>query len=262
MQKKMIINVLASALNPKRLPVMLKKITRRISDKKGMLSKSENLDWIRAHSSEFSEFANNLDPELWEEAQNYGKRLQRHAEVVLSEIEGKLGGGGAYHFLYFLTRYMKPDAILETGVAAGFSTHAFLSAIKKNSKGRLFSSDFPYVRLADPEKYIGVLVEEDLKSDWELFFDGDRSNLPEILKKIEKIDLFHYDSDKSYSGREFAMSQVEQRISQEGVIVFDDVQDNSHFHDYINERGIISWKVFEYEDKYIGLIGQFAERAG
>ena len=238
---------------------MIRKVVRHLSDKKGTLSKSENLDWIRNHSSGIDEFANDLDPVLWEEAREYGKILQGRAEMVLREIEYKLGGGGAYHFLYFLTRYMKPDNIVETGVAAGYSTHSFLSAMRKNKKGKLFSSDFPYFRLPNPEEYIGVLVEEDLRIDWELYVDGDTSNLPRILERIEKIDLFHYDSDKSYSGREFAVSHVEKRMSRDAVIVIDDIQDNSHFHDYVKAREGPSWSVFEFEGKYIGLIGRLAK---
>ena len=42
------------------------------------------------------------------------------------------------------------------------------------------------------------------KTDWFLDIRGDdHLAIPEILKRIgdNNIDLFHYDSDKSYSGR-------------------------------------------------------------
>ena len=44
--------------------------------------------------------------------------------------------------LFFLTRFLKPNIVLETGVANGYSSKAILYAIKKNKKGSLFSSDF------------------------------------------------------------------------------------------------------------------------
>ena len=73
-----------------------------------------------------------------------------------------LGGGGAYNIIYFLTRLIKPKIIFETGVGAGYSTYAFLTAIKENNLGTLYSSDFPYFRLNKPERYIGFLVTDDL----------------------------------------------------------------------------------------------------
>ena len=42
------------------------------------------------------------------------------------------------------------------------------------------------------------------KIDWFLDIRGDDIAVPEIFKRIgdNNIDLFHYDSDKSYSGRD------------------------------------------------------------
>ena len=44
---------------------------------------------------------------------------------------------------------------------------------------------------------------ESNKDNWFLDIRGDDVALPEIVKKLDNntIDLFHYDSDKSYSGR-------------------------------------------------------------
>jgi len=35
-----------------------------------------------------------------------------------------------------------------------------------------------------------------------------------------------------------------------------DIQDNSFFHDYIEENQSISWHIFEFKGKYIGFIGK------
>ena len=80
----------------------------------------------------------------------------------------------------------------------------------KNNAGYLYSSDFPYFRLAHPERYIGLLVQgNSLKIRWDLDIRGDSVALPEIADNLNHtaIDLFHYDSDKSYSGRDFALFQ-------------------------------------------------------
>ena len=102
---------------------MLKKVFLRFSDEKGHHSKKENLNWLESHCSEFKEFAISLDNSLWEEAKNTSKILKKNAEKVLENVEYNLGGGGIYPLLYFITRYTKPDCIVETGVAAGFSSN-------------------------------------------------------------------------------------------------------------------------------------------
>ena len=62
----------------------------------------------------------------------------------------EFGGNYAVEILYFIARISKPKNILETGVAAGYSSYTFLKAIKKNKVGTLYSSDFPYFRLKNP----------------------------------------------------------------------------------------------------------------
>lgn len=249
-------NILWQALNPKRLAVMTKKVGRRVADTTGKLSEIENLEWIKNNCTSFSTLAMQLDPALWREAEDVSRTMEAHAESVLSNIEYNLGGGGVYPFLYFITRLLRPGMVVETGVAAGFSSYAFLAAMERNGQGRLYSSDFPYFRLPNPEKFIGVVVEDRLKDNWRLFIDGDEANLPKILSELSgSVDLFHYDSDKSYTGRRYAMDLIAPRMSEHGVILMDDIQDNSFFHDYVAERDPAQWRVFEFQGKYVGMIG-------
>lgn len=234
---------------------MLKKLRKRIHDTQGLHSHEDNLRWITHHCSNFSTMAKELDPALWKETEEVSIQLKKHAQHVLATIPYTFGGGGVYPFLYFLTRYTHPETIVETGVATGLSSYAFLSAMKTNGKGTLHSSDFPYLRLPNPERYIGIVVADNLKENWHLYIEGDEFNLPKILETVQDIDLFHYDSDKSYSGRKFAMSKVENRMKKNGIILIDDIQDNSFFYDYVEMRKVSNWKVFEFEGKYIGMIG-------
>ena len=255
MQKINIKNICIQVLKPGRLFVMLKKVFKRLMDDQGHHSKSQNLEWIEQHSSDFKELATRLDATLWGETEKVSKTLEKSIENTFKKLEHGFGGGGVYPFLYFLTRYMKPNCIVETGVAAGCSSYAFLLAIKANGHGRLHSSDFPYFRLPNPEQYIGVVVDNALKDNWDLHIDGDEKNLPRILSKIDKIGIFHYDSDKSYSGRKKVMSMIENALDKDGIILMDDIQDNSYFYDYIEKNNPQSWHIFEFQGKYVGMVG-------
>jgi hypothetical protein len=133
-----------------------------------------------------------------------------------------------YELLYFLTKKYKPKLILETGVAIGYSTSYFLKALEKNKFGKLYSSDFMYLGIKNSKKYIGYLPKK-LGYDHKIFTNGDEFNIPHILKEIKSIDLFHYDSDKSYDGKDKIFKMISNKLSKKAIYVMDDIQDDSFF---------------------------------
>jgi predicted O-methyltransferase YrrM len=166
-----------------------------------------------------------------------------------------LGGGGQFQLVRFLVRYLRPRVVVETGVAAGWTSQAILDALERNGgDGSLWSSDFPYFRLEDPEKYVGCLVDGALKGRWHLGLNGDRTNLAEFLPQLETIDLVHYDSDKSIEGRQFAIDAVASRLTPDSVVVMDDIDDNTFFRDWVARTGR-SCRVFARGRKFVGLSG-------
>ena len=154
-----------------------------------------------------------MDPAIWKEAKAFARRQREYAAKKLSGLGLDLGGGGAYDLLYFVTRLLRPTTVVETGVAAGFSSRAFLTALRENGQGQLHSSDFPYFRIERPERFVGYLVEPDLRDDWDLHILGDHKNLPLIAGKAETIDLLHYHSDKSYAGRSYALQLLSDHLT-------------------------------------------------
>lgn len=210
------------------------------------------MPWLVTVREDLDDFCTSLDKPLWSESKKKTRDIELRAEEKLRTIDIDLGGGGNFPLLYFLVRKFKPAIIVETGVAAGFSSNAILSAIKDNNFGHLYSSDLPYFRIDEPEKYIGFVVDENLKQDWTLLIEGDRKNLLNILSKVDKVDLFHYDSDKSYSGRKWAMSMILPRMRSGGIIIMDDLNDNQYFEDFVKENNVEA-HVFEFSGKYVGL---------
>jgi len=251
-------NILKQAANPSRFNVMAGKVTSRLFENNSKAKIQVNLSWIQENLECYETYASKINPAIWLESKAIGTDIAKRAEDVLREIEYDLGGGAIYTFLYFIIRFTQPLNVVETGVAAGFSSYAILAALEKNKKGKLYSSDFPYFRLPNPEKYIGVIVPEDLKKGWSLFIEGDEKNLPKILNKVDSINLFHYDSDKSYTGRKKALAMVSNKLSQAPIILMDDIQDNSHFHDMVKDMNREDWHIFEFKGKYVGMIGKLA----
>ena len=83
---------------------MLKKAVKRIRDPIGSLSIAQNSSWLASNKSEFEVLANELDRDLWQESLEAADVIDKNATRTLESIEHSLGGGGAYPFLFFLTR--------------------------------------------------------------------------------------------------------------------------------------------------------------
>jgi len=247
-------NIVKNLIKPNFAPVMIEKVYQRFFDHSGLNDMPGYMDWLRKNVTAYDTFAGDLSPDLLKESKLFAEETKRSTEKVGPDLWRNMGRGGHYALLFFLTRYLRPETVVETGVSAGLSTQAFLKAMQMNEKGRLYSSDFPLFRMENPEKNIGIMVDPKLKDRWELFLDGDKINLDKICGKISKIDLFHYDSDKRYSGRKRALNTVSKLFHPKTVIIFDDIQDNRHFADFIRERNA-PFQIFEFEEKFVGLSG-------
>jgi predicted O-methyltransferase YrrM len=242
--------ILRNALKDGRLSVAAAKVLKRLEPD----TRAEAATWARERAIEIEDYCRAQDAALWAETQQVCARIRMEGEAILQSLPVKLGGGGAYPLLYFLARRHRPRVMLETGVAAGWSSRALLEAARANGGGALFSSDFPYLRMADPERYIGCLVPEELRASWRLDIRGDRRALPDLLARAGSIDFFHYDSDKSASGRRFALSLIKPRLSPRAVLIMDDIDDNTFFRRFTESTGLPS-RVFAFAGKHLGATG-------
>lgn len=194
--------------------------------------------WATQHFVPSHSLASRIDPVLWDEAEEFASELESRHRAQFDELKQtvRLGGGADYRLLYFITRLTRPVVVVETGVAAGWSSAAILSALDRNGAGHLWSSELVYDRpwLADDYSHcVGMVVDKQLHRRWTLILEGDQSNLPRIVSECGTINMFHYDSDKSAPGREFALQLVKRQLSENAPIIFDDVTDNLHFRDAV-----------------------------
>ena len=248
------INILRNALKKGFFLVMVKKLLKRLEKDKSIQATKWAESKVKLSTAEFCQ---HIDKKLYEEILREVATIKRDAEAKLSSIKFSLGGGGNYFLLYFLVRKFYPKIIVETGVAAGWSSLSILRALHKNRVGKLFSSDFPYFRIKNPEQFIGIVAQNEPNLEhWVLDIRGDDIALPEFAKKLAdfSIDLFHYDSDKSYSGRAKALQVMKNKFSENAIIIFDDIQDNLHFFDFVTNRNV-NFTVLKFEGKYVGIVG-------
>ena len=247
------INIFINVFKKNYFLTIFKKILKRFEKNTSV----EATKWAKLNTIQtMEEFCRSIDSYLYDKIKIELKFIEEYAKNKYSNLPITLGGGGNYKLLYFLIRKIKPLNVVETGVAAGWTSLAILRALKKNGKGFLYSSDFPYFRLKDPEQYIGYLAKDEInKENWFLDIRGDDIALPNIMSKLKNksIDLFHYDSDKSYSGRNNALKILNSKLNSKTIIIFDDIQNNFHLRDYV-KKNQKSFCILAFEEKYLGIL--------
>ena len=252
---KILFTLIKNIVITKSYKIILHKILFKFFDKHGGLSKTKNLEWIQNNLTSSKIFLKEISTSQYQSSVNVYKFFLKNKSVTLSvEQKKRIGGGGMYILLNFLVSFFKIKNIIETGVALGVSSHAILKALENNKIGHLYSSDLPIMRLENPSKIIGALVDQKLRINWSLYLRGDLENLKIIKSKITKIDLIHYDSGKRYYERENVFNYLSKLISRNTIIIMDDIQDNSFFYDYLLKKKIKNYYIFKYEKKYVGLI--------
>ena len=125
-------------------------------------------------------------------------------------------------------------------------------AIKFNKFGKLFSIDMPYPSLNN-EKYVGCVIPDELKNEWNLLKMPDQIAIPSVLQKVSNIDMCHYDSDKSYEGRKWAYPKLWESLNEKGIFISDDISDNRAFEDFVNQINKNPY-IIQYNDQYLGII--------
>lgn len=189
----------------------------------------------------------------FQELSEYFPDILDRAQLAQSKCPVKMGGQGAISFLYQLCKANKVKTVVESGVAYGWSSLAILLAIKDTDGATLISNDMPYIKM-DNDDFVGCVVPGSLRSKWELQRMPDVTGLPMAFKKLNRsIDLFHYDSDKSYTGRMWASPIIWNHLREGGLFVSDDINDNlafKHFSETVGREAVI----IEHLGKYVGVI--------
>lgn len=162
-----------------------------------------------------------------------------------------MGGAGALDLIFNINEYLQSTSAVETGVAYGWSSLAVLLSVGERN-GMLYSSDMPYLGKENGQ-FVGCVVLSDMKKNWKLFRFADRESLPKIFKVQDEIDFAHYDSDKSYNGRIWAYPFLYQHLRTGGILMSDDIGDNSAFMDYCAQNNFKP-TVVKFDGKFAGFV--------
>jgi predicted O-methyltransferase YrrM len=179
-------------------------------------------------------------------------RVIEEASDRVSRIPCAMGGPGDIQLIYAITRLTGARHLLETGVAHGWSSLAFLNAARDNGGGHLASTDRPYPG-DNSAAYVGIAVDKALREHWTLVREPDRNGLHKAIAKLQgRVDVAHYDSDKTYRGRQFGYAVIWDALRPGGAFISDDIQDNLAFAHFVGAAGA-RFGVMETAGKFVGI---------
>lgn len=213
--------------------------------------------------------ASRLRREGWQRAESWARELFPDQPDLITELKElrqselfrqhfSYGHAGDFDVfaLYLITRALKPEVVVETGVASGRSSSAILLALEKNNLGKLYSIDLPqHYSSAAPETYTthegntelkgfvpegrapGWLVPDHLRQRWQLILGDSKVELPKLLSHLDKVDIFYHDSDHSYESMMFEFKQTWPLIPPGGFLLSDDIGWNKSWSDFVSESG-------------------------
>lgn len=134
-----------------------------------------------------------------------------------------------------LVRHLKPNKVVETGVAHGLTSRFILEALERNGFGHLWSIDLPPIEQAWREQ-VGMAVGDRYPHRWTLIKGSSRRRLPALLRELGEIDLFIHDSLHSERNVSFELDRAWAALRPGGAIVVDDLDANRAFQTFTLNR--------------------------
>jgi hypothetical protein len=134
--------------------------------------------------------------------------------------------------LWCLVAHMRPEKVVETGVAHGLTSRVILEGLQRNGTGHLWSVDLPAV---DPalHREIGMAIPDGPRSRWTYVPGTSRGRLPGLVGEVGRIDLFVHDS--LHTGRNlcFELDTAWPALRAGGVAVVDDIDHSLGFRAFV-----------------------------
>jgi hypothetical protein len=180
---------------------------------------------------------------------------------VRSAVSGRLrrfshqdGGMVLAETLWVLVRHLRPEQMVETGVARGISSAFTLEAMARNGTGHLWSIDLPPLG-GDWESQIGVAVDPERRDRWTYIRGASRRVLPGLLARLGTIDVFTHDGLHTKRSQDFEYRAAWPRIRDGGALVSDDANFSDAFASFAADIQAAPIMVGEpAKDGIIGLV--------
>jgi predicted O-methyltransferase YrrM len=163
-------------------------------------------------------------------------------ERTVDTVRAKAGEHGAISLedgfvLYTVARSLRPQHVIETGVAAGVSTTFLGAALIDNGSGQLWSIELPAEKVRGQRQADGALFQwPDYGVGWAMpakvrtqlgqrhtvVLEDVRTALPFILSKMPSVDLFFHDDLHQPDHMLWEYRLVWERLNPGGMLILDE----------------------------------------
>ena len=159
-------------------------------------------------------------------ADTNGRLAQKKSMAALRYPANFPVQGETARFIYLLIRACRPQVVLETGVADGYSTAVMLAALEENGIGELHSVD-----ISDD---VGALVED--RARWRLHVvrrDRGFRQVRRVAGILRPIDIFFHDADHRFVQQTQEYELARTIVRPGGFLVSDDVDFSYAFREFV-----------------------------
>jgi hypothetical protein len=139
------------------------------------------------------------------------------------------GDSGLVRTAWCLTRHLRPEVVIESGVGRGLTTATILRALALNGAGHLWSIDLPPLLESELGRQTGAAVSVDDRVRWTLLRGSTRRLLPGLVRTLTRVDLFIHDSIHTGRNVGFELDRIWPALADGGAALVDDVQRNAAF---------------------------------
>jgi hypothetical protein len=173
------------------------------------------------------------------------ERWRPSLENAVARVAATTGEHGGVSFedgvlFYALARILKPEHVIETGVAAGISTAFLCAAMVENEYGHLYSIELPPASVQGLQQNDGALFDWPASGvGWAipdtvlraigprhtLILDDVRLALPRLLEQLPFVDLFIHDDLHIPEHMLWEYRLVWPKLRRGGVLASDDVNE-------------------------------------
>jgi predicted O-methyltransferase YrrM len=138
---------------------------------------------------------------------------------------------GLAWIVWCIVRHLRPERIVETGVARGITSRILLESLERNGVGHLWSVDLPMLRTPWHD-HTAAAVPASLHGRWTYVRGSSRRRLAPLLAELGEIDLFVHDSAHTYANMRFEFETAWRALRPGGVLVSHDIAANPAFSDF------------------------------
>lgn len=166
------------------------------------------------------------EPELQElEARLAAKRTQAgNAAPHTAELDASRA---LARLCWVVVRARRPELVVETGVAAGYTSAHLLTALALNGTGTLHSID-PGIGKQDDR--LGWLVDDAVRGRWTLHRRRSRAALPKLV--AGGVDVFVHDGLHTHPTMRWEAGTAGAQLRAGGALLVDDAERNPAFLDW------------------------------